>query len=500
MAFDARLCYEADLSMELQSSVERISAVECRVKVEIPWSEVAGRLDDKMRDLRRRVRLKGFRPGKVPPKVLERMYGRSVRSELANDLVQETFQTAVAQHETTPLNQPVLESSELESGKPFTYEARFEVPPKIEPTDYTGVPVRRRPAVVDEAKVQAEIDKKQEQLTELRPLPEKLDRDTTIPGDVWTVDVEGTLGEQRISRKDVRVDIGGGGEEFVPGLAQALEDTRLAAVGGVRSVEFTPPEDKVRADLRGKPVKLELGLRDVRVKHVPELDDEFARDTGEAESMEELRQKIADTIKEADAEVAETEARRRLVEALLERNSFEPAPSMVQREIDAQVDQTKRQLSQQGLKLASIGTTERELRARIRPQATFNVKAFLLLDAIGKAEKLDVTDEAFDKELESIAEEGGQNLARMRATMEKNGQLIMLRAQMREQQILDFLMEKAEVTEAPDPEPEGDDDDGHDHEHDHGHDHDHDHDHGHDEHGHSHSHSDSHSHSHGEDG
>ena len=94
--------------MELQSSIERISSVECRVKVEIPWSEVSGRLDDKMRDLRRRARLPGFRPGKVPPNVIEKMYGKSIRSELANDLVQETFQTAVAQHEATPLTQPVL--------------------------------------------------------------------------------------------------------------------------------------------------------------------------------------------------------------------------------------------------------------------------------------------------------------------------------------------------------------------------------------------------------
>jgi hypothetical protein len=151
--------------MELQSSIERISSVECRVKVEIPWSEVSGRLDDKMRDIRRRARLPGFRPGKVPPNVIEKMYGKSIRSEVANDLVQETFQTAVAQHEATPLTQPVLESSTLESGKPFVYAARFEVPPAIEPKDYEGVPVRRRPAVADPKKIDAELAKRQEQLT-----------------------------------------------------------------------------------------------------------------------------------------------------------------------------------------------------------------------------------------------------------------------------------------------------------------------------------------------
>jgi trigger factor len=493
--------------MELQSSIERISGVECRVKVEIPWAEVSGRLDDKMRDLRQRARIPGFRQGKVPTHVIEKMYGKSLRSELANDLVQETFQTAVAQHETTPLTQPVLESSTLEKGKAFVYAARFEVPPAIEPKDYTDVPVRRRPAVVDRKKVDAEIAKRQEQLTELRPLPEKLDRDTTIPGDVWTVDVEGTLGEQRISRKDVRVDIGTGGDEFVPGLAAALSDTKLAAVGGVRKVTFVPPEDRVRADLRGKTVTLDIGLRDVRVKHVPELDDDFARDTGEAESLAELDAKITETVRQADADEAERAARRRLVTTLIERNPFEPAPSMVAREVAAQVDQTKRQLSQQGLKLSNIGTNERQLAARIRPQATFNVKAFLLLDAIGKKEGITISDEAFEAELQSMADDSGQNLARMRAAMEKNGQLILLRAQMREEKILDFLMEKAVVEEAPDPEGEGDEgelEDDHDHGHSHDHDHDHDHGHSHDhdddhDHDHSHDHDHDHSHSHSHD-
>lgn len=436
----------------MQSTIERISSVECRVKVEIPWPEVSPRFEDKMRDLRRRARLPGFRPGKVPPHVIERMFGKSLRQELANDLVQETFPTAVSRHNTMPLTPPVLESSSLEAGQPFTYAARFEVPPEIDPRDYTGVPVRRRPAVVDPAKVEAELERRRERLTELRPLPDEPGRETTEPGDVWTVDLEGTIGSQRIAKKDVRVDIGVDKNEYIPGLAAALADLKLSEVGTAKTIEFTPPAERVRPELRGQVAKLSVGLRDVRVKHVPELDDDFARDTGEAESLEELRKKIEDEIRQADADEAERDARRRLVVTLLERNVFEPAPSMVAREVAAQVDATKRQLAQQGLRLAHIGTTEAELAARIRPQALFNVKAFLLLDAIGKKENLEVTDEAFEQKLQELAEESGQNLARMRAAMEKNGQLVLLRAQMREEKILDFLMSKAEVTEAPDPE------------------------------------------------
>ena len=121
----------------MHSTIERISAVECRVKVEIPWDSICPKLQEKMRDLQRKARIPGFRPGKVPPQVLERMFGKSVRQELARDLVQETFQTAVAQHNALPLTQPVLESSSLETNAPFTYAARFDGSPYL-PSHRTG--------------------------------------------------------------------------------------------------------------------------------------------------------------------------------------------------------------------------------------------------------------------------------------------------------------------------------------------------------------------------
>lgn len=440
----------------MESSIERISPVECRVKVEIPWTDVSGRLDDKMRDLRRRARLPGFRAGKVPAQVLEKRFGKGIREELAGELVQETFQTALGEHDTQPLTQPVVEESSLEKQEPFRYQARFEVRPEIEPKDYAGVAVRRRPAVVDETKIQADLDERQKKLTELRPLPDEPGRKETQAGDVWTIDVEGTLGEQRVSRKDVRVDIGETEGEFLPGLSQALEGLQLSEVGSVKNITFTPPDDRIRAELRGQEAKLELGLREVRVKFVPELDDEFAKDTGDAETLDELKTKISDEIREADAAEAEREARQRLLTTLLEANEFEPAPSMVAREVSAKLEQTKRQLAQQGMRLEHLGTNEQQYAARIRPEALFNVKAFLLLDAIGKKEGIEVSDEDVQKRLEEMAEESGQNVDRMRASMEKSGQLLMVQAGLREERIFEFLMEKAEITEAPDPEGEGD--------------------------------------------
>jgi len=446
----------------MDSQIEQISPVECRVRVTVPWTEVNPRLTNKLRNLGRKARVPGFRPGKVPPRVLDKMFGKSARQELANELFQETFQTAMSTHEANPLTQPVLESSSLEKGQDFVYAARFEIAPDIEPKDYKGVSVRRRPAIVDEDKVEAELTKKQEELIEIRPIETEGDdaRTKTQDGDIWTLDLEGTIGDERISRKDLEITVGKTDGEFVPGLAAALADLDLDLVGKTKEVEFTPPQDRVKPEFRDAVVKLTLALRDVRETVIPELDDEFARDTGEAETLDELKQQIRDKVREEDAEVAEREARQRLVEALLERNEFDPAPSMVTREVQAQVDMFKRQLAQQGLNLGQIGSSEGQMAENMRPQATFNVKAFLLLEAIRKAEGIDVTQEEIDAEIQTMAEAQGQNPARLRATMQGNNQLLLLQAQMREERILDFLMEEAEVTEAPDPEPEGEEQGG----------------------------------------
>jgi trigger factor len=437
----------------MESQIEQITPVECRVRVSIPWTDVSPRLDTKLRELQKTAKIPGFRAGKIPPKVIEKMFGKTVRAELARDLVQETFETAVVSHKTTPLTQPVLEASSLEPGESFTYAARFEVAPKLEPKDYIGVPVRRRPAVADQAKVDALLQKKREELTEIRPI-EPGSREKTQPGDLWTVDFDGTIGTEPLSRKDVKIEIGKEGGDVVPGLGNALAEMELAAVGQTRQVTFVPAEDRVKPQYRGQEVKLTVALREVRTKVVPELDDDFARDTGEAETLAELEAKYREQVSQEDGDNAEREARQRLVEALLERNPFEPAPSLVTREAQAQVQNFKQQLARQGLTLKQIGMTEARLSQSMRAQATFNVKAFLLLEAIREKEGIDITEEELDAEVREQAEAQGQNPARLRATMEKNNQILVLRAQMREDRVLEFLMGKADLTEAPDPQPE----------------------------------------------
>ncbi len=435
----------------MESQIERISPVECRVRVEIPWSEVSPRLNRKLTEFRRQVRLPGFRRGKAPPKMVERMFGDGARREVAEDLVQETFEAAVAEQGARALTQPKIEELKIERDAPFVYRARFEVPPEVEPRDYVGVPVRRRPVEITDEAVEAKIERMRRELAETEDVPEDEASETTRPGDVWTLDYEGTFGERPISGEDVTVEIGHEDSEPLPGLAAAMATLSRADVGTSKTVEFVPPEDAVSDDQRGVPVKLTLGLREVRVCRLPDLDDDFARDTNQADTLDELRAKVREELQEREQGEAEREARMRLVQELLARNEFEVPPSMIMREIAARVDNMKRSFAQMGVSLKDMGLTEERLWAQLEPEVTFNVKAFLLLDAIGKAEGIEVGDEEIDAAVAELAKERGTTPERLRPSLERTQELVVLRAQLREEKILDFLMGKAEVTEAPDP-------------------------------------------------
>jgi trigger factor len=360
----------------------------------------------------------------------------------------------MSQHRQNPLTQPVIEASSLEKGAAFNYAARFEVAPEITPKDYDAVEVRRRPGVVTDEQVAAALEEKRKEMTEIRPLPDPPGRENTRPGDVWTIDVDGTFASSRVAKKDLQVEIGTEATVLVPGLVEQLAELPLAAVGTTRQLRFQPPQDRLRDEFKDQEVSITVAFREVREKVVPELDDEFAKDTDEAETLEELRAKIRENLLEEDKMQAEQEARQRLVETLLERNRFEVAPSLVQRELAAQVNLFKQQVKQQGLTLAQLGTSDSQLAQRMRPESLFRVKAFLLLDAIGKKHAIETTEEELDAEVAEMATARGQNPARLRATMEKDQRLLLLRHQIRESKILDYLMEQAKVTEAPDPSPE----------------------------------------------
>src|SRR5581483_5521791 len=222
----------------MQVTVEELSPVEKKVAVEIPWPYVERKLDEAYRDLSRGVALKGFRKGKVPRPILERMFGRQVEQEVVKQLVQESFVAAASQHQIEPVADPVVDDAHLHKGKSFHYSARVEVRSHVEPKEYDGVEVGRRAAKVSDEAIDRALEHKREELTEYKVIEGRAEM-VTGPTDVVVINMKGTIADKPIDKEGVMVDLSEKEREPVPGLMQALIGIPLNATD--HTISFAIP-------------------------------------------------------------------------------------------------------------------------------------------------------------------------------------------------------------------------------------------------------------------
>lgn len=433
----------------MQVTVEEISPVEKKLAVSIEWPRVAARFDEAYRELGRGVTLKGFRKGKVPRSVLEKLYARQIEAEVRQRLVQESFYEAMQKHDILPVVEPVVDDMKMEKGKLFAYSARVEVKAPFEPKDYFGVDLERTAPDVSAEEVEEALKAKQRELTEFK----KIDgRAELRAGDVAFIDVEGTLGERPFKREGAMVDVGvDSPTDAVPGLSHALAGLPLDAkdrevtftVQGAPEGRETPAEIR---DLVGKSVTVKVTVRDSREKNVPTLDDDFARDTGEADSLDELRGKLREKVAEQKTKEQERELRGELVKKLLEKNGFQVAPALVERQLEVVMQRARIQMAMRGIDVRNVQLDETRMKADLRPEAADEVRAWFLLDAIAGKEKVEVTDADLEKRLAEMARERGKNTTRLKAELQKENRLEGVRHQLREEKTLDLLMSRANIT------------------------------------------------------
>ncbi len=430
----------------MQVTISEISPVEKKVAVEIPWPYVAQKLDDAYKDLSRGVALKGFRKGKVPRPMLEKMFGRQVEQEVIKQLVQESFVAAANEHKIEPVAEPIVDDAHLHKGKPFHYSARVEVRSVVEPKDYEGVELGQRAAAVSDEDVERALERKRQELTEFKPIE---GRGELQPSDVAVIDVTGTIGERKFDKEAMMVDLGEPGREPLPGLQKALVGVPIAASG--HQVTFVLPTKEenpdVAAELSGARAVLKISVKEAREKLMPALDDEFAKDTGEADTLAELRDKTRGKLLVEDEKAAKEELKRDLVKELLKRNSFVVAPALVERQLDVMIQRTRLGLAMRGVDYRSAGLDEVRMRDEMREQANDEVRAAFLIDAIAEKEKVEVADADLEKRLAEMAQSRDKSVPRLKAELQKEGRLDALRHQLREEKTLDLLLSRAKINE-----------------------------------------------------
>jgi trigger factor len=425
----------------MQITIEDISPVEKRVEFEVPWSDVAPRLDRAYNDLRREVHLKGFRPGKAPRQVLEKIYRQRVEEDVARDLVETSLGQAIQDKQLDPVAPPRVDRIELKAGAPFKFSARVEVKSQVEPRNYTDIPLDRRAPKVTPEQIDEALAAYQKQLTTFATVE---GREVARATDVLLVEVHGKVGEHKIKKNSVAVDLSDESGGPLPGLAPHLVGMGIAS-GQHHEVKYRIAHDAKPAELAGKEVSLHLTIKEARERRTPAVDDELAKDTGEADTLAELRKKVESRLIETDKRRIKREMEADLTRQLIQRNSFDIARSLVDRHAEAIVARARVQLAMMGLDVESLDTEK--MKREFKDEAEEEARATVLLRAIAEREGVEVTDGDVQKRVAELAAARQTSAKKLRAELEQKQQMNGLRAQIREEKTLDMLLSQAKITD-----------------------------------------------------
>src|SRR4030042_3268741 len=427
----------------MKASVEEISPIKKKVSIEIPEDQVTKEVESFYKDLGKKAKIKGFRPGKVPRDILERYFKDYVKAEVVQKLIQDTYPQALSEADLQPVSPPVIDPGEFVEGKSYQYSAVIETKPDITLEGYTGLKIEGKKEEVREEEVEGRgkavqhLHANLKTLSEARPIQ---------AGDYVTLDYEASVGGKPLEGGkaiDFTVEVGRG--QFIP----AFEEKLI----GVRSEEEKTMEDSFHEDYgyqkwAGKTISFDVKIKEIKEQILPPLDDEFAKDLGDYSSFEELREKLKGEIEKEKELALERQLKDLVVDQLLEANPFEVPESLVEEQAKAMVSDTKLRLAAQGVVLKNMGVSEEKLQEDYRAMAQKQVRTFLILEKIAGQEGIEVTDEEAEGRLREMSERIHQKFDVMKRYYEKNGLLPEVKAGIIRDKTLNFLLEQAMVNYA----------------------------------------------------
>ncbi len=387
---------------ELSVTAERKPGSLVELRVEAPPEQVDRAVGEAIRRLGGRVRIPGFRPGKAPAQIVERVIGwDAIKQEAVDGLLPQMYSQALDREKVDPVSEPEVKLGELERGQPFSFTATVTVMPEVELGSYI------EELRVPEEKTEITDERVDEVIEELRRRHSDLVRVEDRPaqhGDVLRATLSMRHGEEQIGGEQEERDIEVDRERLLPGLADALIGMKP---GDTKTTQLTLPDDFSREELRGEKVDVEVTVSEVRERHLPPLDDSLAQLDGHGETLEELRSHYRDRLREVAEREDEDRYEAAVLDALRDRVSIDVPEALVDREIDNQLTEMSMQLAQAGLQLERFleysGQTLEQVRGQRREGAVQRVKLDLALQALANAEGIEVDEADVEREEQRLA-------------------------------------------------------------------------------------------------
>jgi trigger factor len=417
------------------SPAETAESTKREIQVEVPADEVARTTESLIQKYQKMARLPGFRRGHVPASIIRQRFGEEIKSEVVENLVPRYFRQEAEKQGLVPVSQPRVTDLHIHDGEPLRFKANFEVMPELKVEGYRELRTDKPDIEVTDEEVEETLNGLREQhatynSVEGRPLAE---------GDFAQVALDGTPkdGEGKpVHVDDILVEIGG--KSTMPEFTENLRET---SAGEEKTFDVVYPQDYSDQRLAGKTFTYTVKVLSIKQKSLPELNEDFAKELGaEFTSVDEVKKRIREGMEAEKKHRAEHEAKDKLVAELVKRNDFAVPESLVEHQIDVRLERGLRALAAQGMRAEDLKKMDlNRLRAGQRDQAVQEVKSSLLLDKIADEEKIEVSDEEIDKEIEGLAQQSKQTPEAIRARLTRDGALDRIRARIRNEKTLNFL-------------------------------------------------------------
>ena len=426
--------------MVVKTNIESVSAVEKRIRVEVPANEVSRRVEEGYAEVRKMAPLRGFRKGKAPMSMVRRAFKESVEADVAEHLVRDSLAEAVKENDLKILSLPKIDGAILAEGQEFVFTATVEVVPEVTPEGYKGISIVKEKAGIREGDVDAAVNHLQESFAQYHAVGGRGATGSDLVEFGFTATSEGQTVEKNDSASVV---LGGGvpfGKEFESHLAGAH-------AGEEKAFEVQFETDFPNRKYAGKRVAFQVKVNAVREKKLPEMDDEFARGFGEVKDLSDLREKMRARLVQEAEEAARRNSEEQIRRTLLERNSFEVPKTLIDRQVVSMIEDTAKRLVSQGVDLKKVTMDFEKMRERFAPNAERAVRLSLLLSAIAEKEGIDVPYSEIETEMKEMAAGAGIGYEKIREMFGDEERMDNLRNRLLDRKVMAFLLENAEAKE-----------------------------------------------------
>ena len=420
------------------------------IDIEIPADEVSRSFRTVLKNYQKQARIPGFRAGKVPESLIRKRFADSIRQDVVEAVLPTHFRAAIDKENVKPISQPQVTDLHLQEGEPLKFKAVFEVLPDFSIDGYQDVKVEKADTTLTDAEFDAELERVRdsrgtmEPVTEDRALAEgdwaqiSFKGDFKAEGENEAASPESTAPAEPIEGDDVMIEVGG--KNTLPAFNEALRGSKP---GQQLKFEVSYPADFGERRLAGKTISYDVEVKGIKKKIMPELNDEFAKELGEYESIEDFKQKLKEHLASDKLRRLEAETKDKLVEALVGRYQFPVPESLLQQQIDARLDRGLRALAQQGMRTEDMRKLDfQRLREAQRESALNEVKGSILLDKIADAENVQVSEDELSRELQIVSLQTREPLESLRERLTNDGGLARIREQLRRVKTGSLLYER----------------------------------------------------------